>query len=327
MTSSPPPPPLNPKTTICFSFAAYAKTLISHLHHHSNIPIATGLTQQELTHIESTHRFSFPPDLRSILREGLPVGQGFPNWRASSEQQLDILINLPILGLCKEVHRRKFWHKKWGHRPKDDDHAVDLAKGYLKKYPVPVLVPVYRNCYVPASPCLSGNPVFYIDGLDVKVCSYDVVGFFKDLCGFMGSPVWAATVARRVEFWSDMVELRRSGGELRRCLEDVRLRLRDGGWDEDDVDEMMEMNGGDDDDDVRVLSERLLSGGWSRGDVVESLGCLSDDMDDPTVEIGDDFLFDFEHLTCSTCVDNESQSDILGPVLDIRSINNNSIVV
>nr|GFD58698.1 hypothetical protein [Tanacetum cinerariifolium] len=84
--------------------------------------------------------------------------------------------------------------------------------------------------------------------------------------------------------------------------EDVRLRLRDGGWDEDDVDEMMEMNGGDDDDDdVRVLSERLLSGGWSRGDVVESLGCL----DDLTDEIGDDCLFDFEHLTYSSCVDND----------------------
>ncbi|GJY57283.1 hypothetical protein Tco_0456398 [Tanacetum coccineum] len=214
MTS--PPPPLNPKTTICFSFAAYAKTLISHLHHHSNIPIATGLTQQELTHIESTHDFSFPPDLRSILREGLPVGQGFPNWRASSQQQLDILINLPILGLCKEVHRKKFWHKKWGQRPKDDDHAVDLAKGYLKKYPVPVLVPVYRNCYVPDSPCLSG--------LHTGV-----------------------------------------GGVLRSRVGGMMY----------DVDEMMEMNGGDDDD-VRVLSERLLSGGWSRGDVVESLGCLDD---------------------------------------------------
>nr|GEY15513.1 hypothetical protein [Tanacetum cinerariifolium] len=209
MTS--PPPPLNPKTTICFSFAAYAKTLISHLHHHSNIPIATGLTQQELTHIESTHDFSFPPDLRSILREGLPVGQGFPNWRASSQQQLDILINLPILGLCKEVHRKKFWHKKWGHRPKDDDHAVDLAKGYLKKYPVPVLVPVYRNCYVPASPCLSGiGQKIYLPNLQFHTSILQHPKMFLNT-PFMGYPVWAATVARRVEFWSEMVELRRSG--------------------------------------------------------------------------------------------------------------------
>lgn len=173
------PPLFNHKPKICFSFAAYSKDLISNLHHQSNVPIEPGLTQTELSSIESSFNFSFPPDLRSILREGLPIGQFFPNWRSSSYQQLDILINLPILGLCKEVYRRRFWHRRWGDRPVNDDEAVDLAKGFLKK--CPVLVPVYRNCYIPTSPCLSGNPVFYVNGLDVKVCSYDVVGFFQQI--------------------------------------------------------------------------------------------------------------------------------------------------
>ncbi|KAJ0771065.1 hypothetical protein HanPI659440_Chr07g0264771 [Helianthus annuus] len=273
-------PPINRNNTkVCFSFAAYSKDLIAHLHHHSNVPVAHGLTEPELSAIESTFNFSFPPDLRSILREGLPVGQGFPNWRSSSPQQLDILIHLPILGLCKQVSRQKFWYPGWGERPKEDDEAVELAKGFLKR--CPVLVPVYQNCYVPTSPCLSGNPVFYVSGSEVKLCSYDVIGLFHQielkegvvsgmrLGHFLRAPVWAATEARRIEFWTELVELKEQcfeemqgkeayirsklakqtldptgkrwwgGSELGQCLEDVRLKLRKGGWKEEDLDEMM----------------------------------------------------------------------------------------
>lgn len=268
-------PLLKRNTRVCFSIAAYSKDLIAHLHRHSNVPIAQGLTLTELSAIESAFRFSFPPDLRSLLREGLPVGHGFPNWRSSSPQQLDILINLPILGLCKEVHRQKFWHRRWGDRPEEDDEAVEVAKGFLKNSPV--LVPVYRNYYTPSIPCLAGNPIFYVNGLDVKLWSNDVVGFFQQTefkdgvlrrmrpANPLSAPVWAATEARKIEFWTELVELCRDtavhGGELERrwwhrnelgrFMEDVRLRLIDGGWKEEDVDEMMmmmmmmEMNGGD----------------------------------------------------------------------------------
>ncbi|KAK1440658.1 hypothetical protein QVD17_06487 [Tagetes erecta] len=241
------------KTRACFSFAAYSKHLITHLHHHCNVPVTQGLTQTELSAIESTFNFSFPPDLRSILIEGLPIGQGFPNWRSSSPQQLHILINLPIFGLCKQVSGQNFWYNGWGDRPKENDDAVELAKLMLERSPV--LVPVYRNCYIPTDPCLSGNPVFYVDGLDVKLCSYDIVGLFQQiefggngvvsgmrLGHFLNAPAWAATEARRIEFWTELVELRRVrwwGGELGRCLEDVRMKLRGGGWKDEDLDEMM----------------------------------------------------------------------------------------
>ncbi|KAJ4949832.1 hypothetical protein NE237_008309 [Protea cynaroides] len=53
-----------------FSFAAYAKNVINHLKK-CKIPIDDGLSDDEFSSIESTFGFSFPPDLRSILREGL----------------------------------------------------------------------------------------------------------------------------------------------------------------------------------------------------------------------------------------------------------------
>ncbi|XP_002531995.2 uncharacterized protein LOC8275941 [Ricinus communis] len=316
----------------CFSFAAYAKTLIDNLRS-LNIPILPGLTDQEFTSIESNFHFSFPPDLRSILQEGLPVGPLFPNWRSSSPQQLQLLLNLPFLNLSKNITHNNFWVDSWGYRPDDSQQMLATSKRLFTK--APVLVPIYGNCYIPSSPNTAGNPVFYVDDCSVRVLNFDLARFFQEAELFktgtgrvnnfnwrrnyhhsynkvsINAPAWAATKARKVEFWTEVAERGRkvvaradtlgwwNGGEyledssLGDCLEDVFWKLRDGGWREEDVREMMMIDGCDEkrengcggDGDggrvqngkldvvwhVRVLSVVLLRAGWSREDVVYSL--------------------------------------------------------
>ncbi|XP_073274921.1 uncharacterized protein [Primulina huaijiensis] len=320
---------------VCFSYAAYAKNLIHRLLS-SNIPVEVGLSDAEFSAVEASFHVTFPPDLRSVLREGLPVGPGFPNWRSSSKQQLDILTNLPILEICREVSRNEFWLESWGDKPDDGDECVNLAKGFLKK--APVLVPIYRHFYIPGTPCMAGNPVFYVHRGDVKLWSFDIAGFFQQiefrmsgnsdkvlrrprLSDLLTAPAWAATEAKRIELWSQLAE--RVGnvtargeaggwwsGELGGCLEDVCSRLREGGWKEEDVREMMMVDGGDIQTNfndhgesleeyrgsmrrrVRVLSRRLLRGGWSMEDVAESLGSPEDYYRNRIVE-GGESCFDF----------------------------------
>ncbi|XP_038883397.1 uncharacterized protein LOC120074372 [Benincasa hispida] len=298
-TAKPPRPKL-----ACFSFAAYAKTVIDHLKS-VQIPVLPGLSDPEFTSVESTFRFSFPPDLRSILQEGLPIGSGFPNWRSSSIQQLHILINLPKFCLLKEISQRKFWCQSWGTQPDDANDAVALAKQFLDR--APVLVPIYKNCYIPSEPNMAGNPVFNLDGGEIRVSSFDLAGFFQtheySQLGNAGldrlmidSPAWAATEAREVEFWTDVASGKKAAvgrevtegwwneGEfemgLDGCLEDVFWKLREGGWREEDVRDMMMMDGhdrrleqsGPTMEKLRAsVCEILLSGGWSRDDVVYSL--------------------------------------------------------
>lgn len=319
MTLPNPNPNPNPKPKplrVCFSYAAYAKNVINYLYS-SNIPVDAALSEPEFSALESAFNFSFPPDLRSILQEGLPVGPGFPNWRSSSEQQLDILTHLPLLGICKQVSKNTFWIDSWGERPDDSDRAVRLAKGFLKN--APVLVPVYRNFYIPSTPCVAGNPVFYVHGGDVRIWSFDLAGFFQRVeFGMSGgeevlrgnsnlfpAPAWAATEAREVEFWTELAARADTrgwwSGELGGCLEEVCWRLRDGGWKEEDVREMMMIDGGGGGDAVdggcdaewRVssMSERLLRAGWSTEDVVELLGS-PDDVHRNGVDDGD-YCFDF----------------------------------
>lgn len=289
---------------VCFSFAAYAKNLVDHLKA-CKIPVSDGLSDDEFASIEAEFGFVFPPDLRSILREGLPVGAGFPNWRSSSHQQLEIFVSLPISGLCNEVSKGNFWCRSWGSRPKSEREALVLAKRFLERSPV--LVPIYRHCYIPARPSLAGNPVFYVRGAIFRYAGYDVAGFFEEVvfrpAVGMTAPAWAAKAARRIEFWSDLAE-RRDGtcewndvtcgwwevtcGEgkvtCRGWLEEMKWRLREGGWKEEEVREMMD--GQDDglaaraglrDKDsvvwqVRLLSLDMRKAGWSKEDVAYALG-------------------------------------------------------
>ncbi|XP_057445007.1 uncharacterized protein LOC130737273 [Lotus japonicus] len=282
------PKPPRPKR-ICFSFAAYATDLIERLKS-TNAVVEEGLSDTEFSSIESNFGFTFPPDLRAILQQGLPISPGFPNWRSSSGQQL---LNLPASSILRRVSNNQFWHPSWGPHPED---PVQAARRLLSD--APRLVPIYRHCYMPCSPNVAGNPVFHIDhDGHVRVVSFDVAGFFCEVSKEEG-PVWAATSARRIGFWSEVADGRGwrwwwlgGGGEkakLGGCLEGVWRRLREGGWKEEEIREMMTVATTEEEGKrklrnrlkdreamtwhVRVLSMILLRAGWSREDVVYSLG-------------------------------------------------------
>lgn len=164
---------------------------------------------------------------------------------------------------------------------------------------------------------MAGNPVFYIDTEEVRVLSFDLAGFFKQVDefvkaggggGVLDMPAWAAKEPRTIEFWTDVAErgrrvLARGGSRgrwwragcenthvgLECCMDEVFWRLRDGGWREEEVREMMMVVDGHDDPTsevqlvgdrtgrgsverhVRLLSLVLLRAGWSKEDVVYSL--------------------------------------------------------
>ncbi|AES94474.1 hypothetical protein MtrunA17_Chr5g0400741 [Medicago truncatula] len=281
-------PPLRPKKRrICFSFTTYANDLIQNLKS-SNIIIEQGLTESEFQHLESKFNLKFPPDLHAILQQGLPVSPGFPNWRSSSHQQLQILLNIPVSSILRRVKNNSFWHPSWGPIPKD---KLTAAQRILD--PAPQLVPIFRHCYIPMNPFVTGNPVFYVDHSgDVRLVGYDIVGFFRD-GGFLDGveevddPVWAAREARRIEVWTEVADGRGERGwkwwwddrrgVVGRCMDGVLRRLREGGWKEEEIQEMMMMNEDEEGEKkhekhVSVLGLELLRAGWSREDIVYSLG-------------------------------------------------------
>ncbi|VVB08369.1 unnamed protein product [Arabis nemorensis] len=266
----------------------YCKTTISHLKSLTGLHILPGLTNQEISAVESSLGFSFPLDLRSILQTGLPVGTQYPNWRSGSTRNH---LLLPLLHISNIVARNGFWVDSWGTRPGSDAEALSLVKKLMEI--APVLVPVYGDFYVPSTtPNLAGNPVFQIDGDGVRVLSCDVAGFLQGLNRRNYGD--SRRRRRRVEFWSDVAE---RGGmkmtvereptrgwwsasgcdeRLSACLEDAFWKLRRGGWKEDEVRDMMMMDGVDRDTCVKATNQTQ-----SQRDVVYAFGGeLGDEVDE-----------------------------------------------
>ncbi|ERM93451.1 hypothetical protein AMTRI_Chr04g184440 [Amborella trichopoda] len=163
------------------SFSSLAYKALSHLRN-SGVTVHRGLSDDEFTRIEAEFGFTFPPDLRGILREGLPVGPGFPDWRSGGAHQLRMALNLPVAGISYQVAQGKFWSKSWGSRPSDPEQAVKIARLALKK--VPLLVPLFGHCYIPCNPCLAGNPVLFVNKNLSFFCGLDLADFFDRESGF-----------------------------------------------------------------------------------------------------------------------------------------------
>ncbi|EFJ34060.1 hypothetical protein SELMODRAFT_82965 [Selaginella moellendorffii] len=167
--------PAAPRRQCCFSFAAYARSLMDHLRR-CGVRVEPGLSETELGHLESQLGLLFPPDLRAILTEGLPAGSSFPDWRHEPAASLRARIQQPLADLCAQVRRSRFWCDKWGDRPSGGEQAAAMAAAALER--VAPLVPVYGNCYIPSSGS-AGNPVLLVQSGEVSVVGNDVADFFE----------------------------------------------------------------------------------------------------------------------------------------------------
>ncbi|KAF5738214.1 hypothetical protein HS088_TW13G01110 [Tripterygium wilfordii] len=159
------------------SFSSLANKVINHLRE-SGIQVQPGLSDAEFAHAEAEFGFSFPPDLRAVLSAGLPVGPGFPDWRAPRARlHLRGTFDLPIAAISFQIARNTLWSKSWGPKPSDPERALRVARTALKR--APLLIPVFNRCYIPCNPSLAGNPIFYVDEKQIFCCGLDLSDFFE----------------------------------------------------------------------------------------------------------------------------------------------------
>ncbi|WOL08793.1 hypothetical protein Cni_G17546 [Canna indica] len=314
------------------SLRPLAETILSGLRA-ASVPLRPGLSEPELARLEADLAFSFPPDLRALLVLALPSGPGFPDWRASSP---GLLLRLPVAAAAVQVSRGALWPRSWGPRPADPARALRRARAALRR--APLLLPLFGRCYLPCSPSLAGNPVFYVDDSRVFCCALDLADFFqRHSTSFLHHESSSAPLrridavsARWIEFWSDaasdhrhrnsssssssssssdagsssssspppdperFVEIRtpRLPDWVGSYLDGIGSVLKQGGWGESDVREMVHVpasgvfDGGDEPtamvdaeavvDALLVKADRcsnsLRRAGWSPDEVADALG-------------------------------------------------------
>jgi hypothetical protein len=162
-----------------------------------------GLSDAEFADVEARFKFAFPPELRTMLATALPVAQGFPNWRAGPEEELEAMLDWPGEGICFDVERNGFWLDAWGVRPMNSDDACDIAREHIAD--APTLIPIYAHRYIPDEPAKEGNPVFSVHQSDIIHYGRDLADYLQREFFRKESDRAPVVGARRIRFWTDLL--------------------------------------------------------------------------------------------------------------------------
>jgi hypothetical protein len=174
------------------------------------IQFVSGLTDQEINNIQGSFNIIFPPDLKVFLQLGLPIADGFVNWRYSLEsddykQKITSLIEWPLDGILFDVNNNAFWMESWGHKPKSHNERQEIVKKNYIKYPK--LIPIYSHRYISSDPLELDNPVLSVYQTDVIYYGFNIFDYFAkefhfDLPENFNVP---SAPVREIPFWSELV--------------------------------------------------------------------------------------------------------------------------
>ena len=187
----------------------------------AGVTIAPGLTPTEADRAEGVIGAKFPPDLRAFLSEGLPLGQGFPDWREPNSEVIVHLLGWPFRGITvhafwgetvggrlrwpfRGIVKDAFWLDTWGSRPADLNEARNIARAKVDE--APRLIPVAGYCYIPAEPELPGNPVFSVHDTDIIYYGDDLSTYLRLEFKRLSYADAVHDSVRRIRFWSDLVD-------------------------------------------------------------------------------------------------------------------------
>ncbi|KAJ6735567.1 hypothetical protein OIU85_017856 [Salix viminalis] len=305
-----------PARNSLLSFSSLADKVITHLRS-SGIQVQPGLTDSEFARSEAEFGFAFPPDLHAILSAGLPVGPGFPDWRsAGARLHLRASLDLPIAAICFPNCTKHFMVEILG------PETFRPGKSFTAGNPI-FFVDETRIfcCGLDLSDFFYRGSLFRSSKSDPitiekqKSVSERSTGLSSDLSrkSLDAGLVNGSRTPRWVEFWSDAVLDRRrrnsasssSGSssperffEMPRSevpnwvgdyIEQIGSVLREGGWRESDIEEMVQVSAsGFFEGEMVILdnqaildalllkvdrfSDSLRKSGWSSEEVSDALG-------------------------------------------------------
>ncbi len=82
--------------------ADYIHTIVDRLRRW-NYVVDLGLSDSEVSAIESSFGFRCPPDLRYFLQQALPVSGGWVDWGNGTEAEIRERLNWPLDGIIFDI--------------------------------------------------------------------------------------------------------------------------------------------------------------------------------------------------------------------------------
>lgn len=163
-----------------------------------------GMSQQEIDQVEKRYHIVFPTELQQFYSLGLPVSDGFYDWRsvnAEEIKQINRALMAPIFGLQMDLENGEFWCEDWGKQPLDIKAAQSIL---LTKYnEAPKLVPIRGHRYITVMPQNKTNHIFSILHSDIICYGENLKSFLEIEFGI--KPYDDTMHCEYVDFWSDLL--------------------------------------------------------------------------------------------------------------------------
>lgn len=188
------------------------KQQIEHINkalHKKGVQFDKGLTNSEILEIEHTFEITFPPDLKVFLQNGLPISDGFVNWRLGlkSKKEFDTIesrLDWPWEGMLFDIEHNFFWLESWGTKPKSHNERIQIARKHFETYPK--LIPIYSHRFIPESSYESGNPIFSVYQMDIIYYGANLEDYFIEEFKLNNLKNIDKKSYKKIEFWTDIVE-------------------------------------------------------------------------------------------------------------------------
>lgn len=165
-----------------------------------------GLSLSEITEIEKKFSITFPIELTRLYSIGLPVSDGFYNWRNNNEgnvRRIKEVLNMPLQGLIFDLESNNFWCDEFGKKPENINEARNLLVEHYKR--APQMIPIYGHRYMPFLPDETSIPVFSIMQSDIIYYGIDLVSYLEIEFGLKQYGELMQMNIRYVDFWSDLL--------------------------------------------------------------------------------------------------------------------------
>jgi hypothetical protein len=169
-----------------------------------------GLTNSEITEIETLFGINFPLDLKLFLQTGFPISKDFANWRLAltddtEKKNITNLLNWPLDGMLFDIDNNSFWVKDWGTKPESQEEQHRIAeKNYLL---YPKLIPIYSHRFIPSRPLEVDNPIISVYQMDIIYYGYDLLSYFEHEFEIeLPETYTPPEQPKKIEFWDLVIE-------------------------------------------------------------------------------------------------------------------------
>lgn len=170
------------------------------------IEFIEGMSSQEINEIEALYDINFPNDLKQFYAKGIPISDGFYNWRNKSDENIKLInkmLSNPIRDLTSDVIDDCFWCDEWGSRP---DNLYEAEKDLLDHYnDAPKLIPIYFHRYIPSVENNVSPPIFSVRGSDVIYYGENLISYLEIEFGMKKFNELNQNNCCYIPFWSDLI--------------------------------------------------------------------------------------------------------------------------